>query len=444
MRTGTAKAKPDLNPFITGLTSGIGTAKGNASSGGYGIGLNLKSGTISGLSGFGNSLSSILASGVRQAIAAARAEARIKSPSRKTFDIGRNLGRGLINGTASTKRKAKKSGKDLVKAMLTGVTNGTTGVRSSLDKVSEYLDKIAEDRLKANEKRLRKNLKGKALDKALNNAEKRSNASRRAIKKSLADEYRALLKNAKAQDRITRSLGQARDRLKQVRQQYTDYATSVRTNAINYASVVNLDTAFNSDALLDGLRSRLGKIEQYRKIMADLIDKGLSKTIVDQLEQAGVEGGLATALAIQQGGKDAIGEYNSLQGQINTASASLGTKGADVMYSAGIKTAAGLVRGLASQDRAIDKAATRIANRLRRALKNALDGKQQAKGSKRPTVRLSARDVHAKTPSAQQRGGNTYQINIKADATTDKVALGRHLVSAIDAYEAAGGKKRAK
>lgn len=39
--------------------------------------------------------------------------------------------------------------------------------------------------------------------------------------------------------------------------------------------------------------------------------------------------------------------------------------------------------------------------------------------------------------------GNTYQITIKADATTDKVALGRNLIAAIDAYESAGGRRRA-
>lgn len=40
-------------------------------------------------------------------------------------------------------------------------------------------------------------------------------------------------------------------------------------------------------------------------------------------------------------------------------------------------------------------------------------------------------------------GGNYYRIEIKADPTTDRVALGRELVAAIDAYERHGGRKRA-
>jgi hypothetical protein len=290
--------------------------------------------------------------------------------------------------------------------------------------------------------------------------------------KSLKDEYKALLKNGKAQDRINEKLKDARAALKDLRKQSKDYARSVKDSAIGYASITGLDSAFNPAAIAAAMRARLEKLRQFVAVITQLKTAGLNQTTLDQLIQCGVEGGLAYALALQQGGQAAVDEINGLQTQIGDVAGQLGQTAASSMYDAGVAAAEGIVKGLESQAARLEKAAAKLARALVKAIKKALGINSPSKvfmgigdnivqgltiGLDETYVKRSAASLAASlqkgfgTPAleayASQNatsgpGGNTYQITVKADATTDQVALGRNLTKAISAYEAAGGRRR--
>lgn len=124
LKDGTAKAKPDLNPFKALFSTNISGLKSTASSGGSGIGSNLGSGINSGIGGWTSTISNTAASAVRQAISAARAEAQIKSPSRKMREIGSYMVEGLVVGFEQEFPKVRRA--------MTGLSREITNPRDKM------------------------------------------------------------------------------------------------------------------------------------------------------------------------------------------------------------------------------------------------------------------------------------------------------------------------
>lgn len=352
------------------------------------------------------------------------------------------------------KKLLRPAGQLIIEGLVAGFQDGFDGVEKSLGKVTDAIEKA-----------LDKRYDGKLLKRHT-----------KLVLKSLRDEYKALVKNGKAQDRLREKTKKSREALADLRKSSADYAKGISNSAISYASVVGLDTAFNSDAMLAKLRHKLAKLRQFASVVASLVASGLNQTMVDQIAAAGVEGGLATALAIQQGGQEAINEFNALQTEINGVAGDLGQTAADSMYAAGIKAAEGLIKGLEARAGDLDKFARKLAQSLAKAVKKALGinspsrvfqdiGKQTVMGlriglDETYVKRAGANLANALTTgfaspgltasaaySGSANGGasttNTYQITVKADATTDQAALGRNLTKAIEAYERAGGRRRA-
>jgi len=221
--------------------------------------------------------------------------------------------------------------------------------------------------------------------------------------------------------------------------------------------------------MVQQLQARLAQVRQFTALITKLKKQGLNKAAIDQLIQAGVEGGFATAQALAAGGPAAIKQINELQAQIAKAGGDLGTVGADSMYKSGLQAAAGLIKGLQAKKKQLEKVAKNLGEAMVKAIKKSLGihspsrvfaevgrqtlagiqvGLQDLNGVKRAMVNVS----DAMTGSFQRpqlmatagagSGGNTYNINVVAPPTVDKAALGREITSAINAYEKQGGRKR--
>jgi hypothetical protein len=124
--------------------------------------------------------------------------------------------------------------------------------------------------------------------------------------------------------------------------------------------------------MLAELKHRLDKVKQFAGLIKQLVTSGLNPTAINQLVAAGVEGGLAYAQAIANGGPDAVAQFNDLQTQINEAANGLGTTAAQDMYGAGIQAAQGLINGLQSQRKHLEKWARNLAKSLVSAIKDEL------------------------------------------------------------------------
>lgn len=426
------KAKPDMGPFKTAVTSGVSSAQEPAYSLAVGVGSSVKTGVLNGVSGLSGALSAETSTAVRNAIDAARAEADIHSPSRKMRKIGRQLAAGLVAGMADGRSGVSRATEKITRVITRTLRKGN---RLSKAEVKANV-KIVESWLKAN----RKQLTSYAVQ--IERAESRVAKAER----TLADRIRAS----------------------------KDYARSIREAMVSYADVTGFETEEGEVTAADvirGLKDKVNAAKRYASLMRRLTKLGLNKTMLQQLADAGVEGGLATAEALAAGGKSAIGQVNTLSSQLGTTASGLGESLAKTMHGAGIKAATGLVKGLRRKESAIERQAERFAKKLTTAMKKALKikspsrvfeeiGLQTVKGlqiglddtyAKQGGVKLadaltsgfSRPQLTAEASAGGAGGGNTYQISVQAPVGSSGADIGRTIVKHIEEYERLGGRRRA-
>lgn len=349
-KAGNARPNIAKGPFGRGvsgdLSALIAVARGKAT----GVGSNLGNGMYSGMGPWIAPIAQRAREMVAGAVAAANAAAAIRSPSRKTAYTGDMLGAGLANGLQRSKPKAKGAGAALMAAVLAGVVRGSDGVEKAIELVNT---------------RIEKSITGK-------------NQSKReaALKKTYAGMYAALRKNAAAQDAVNDKLEQARDRVKDLVAQYRDYSRAIRDSITATGDVTQLgkqeDGTVSLTSLLNDLRNRVNDAKRFSSLLQSLAAKGLSRTAIQQMLDAGPEAALATAEAIASGGASAIAQINALQGQLAATGTQLGDDMARRYYTAGVRAAQGVVAGLEAQAKNLDRSAIRLANALVAAVKKAL------------------------------------------------------------------------
>ncbi|WP_372733615.1 phage tail tape measure protein [Nocardioides sp.] len=350
IETGTAKAKVNLDPSKRSLTTQLSALKDVGSTGGTGIGGAVKDGFPAGFSGANSLWSTNVRTAVAAAIAAGRAEARAHSPSEATADLGRDLADGLVVGLAARKTKTSAAGKDLVASLLSGVTKSGDAIDKALDKVTDLIRK----RIKAKDPKVERAREREAL-------------------KALRDEYAALRKIGKQQDRNTRALEAARQRLKDLRDEARAYAAQIKQTFIDTGNITTLgqqeDGTVSTDQLLKDLRNKVIRAQRFKALIAKLTADGLNQTSLQQLLAAGPEAALSTAEALAAGGQAAVAEVNALNQQLAAAGGSLGATMSEEFYGAGISAAEGLVAGLEKQQKHLDKVAKKLAKALVKAIK---------------------------------------------------------------------------
>ena len=152
-------------------------------------------------------------------------------------------------------------------------------------------------------------------------------------------------------------------------------------------------------AMLAGLKKQTASEVAWARAVKKLNGEGLNKTTLRQLLNAGPSS-MSTVQALLTGGSKGIKQVNSLEGQLNAAGSSLGNRLAKSWYGAGEQAAKGLVKELNRDKRQFDKWSGNVTH-----------------------------NIH---------------IDVKASPTADKVAIGKEIQKALDAYYAAGGRGSAK
>lgn len=365
----------------------------------------------------------------------------------------------------------RSSGVDpFTQSIINSAQQGSEGVRKALEKLSDYIDKGFSKRLARIKKELDKTLDGKALDKAVEKASDRLDKQQKRLMQRTKDIRRALNAQAKAIDANNQSLSDARDALAQLQQQATDYANSIRDSFLAFGNIVSLGDGigFSSAAgLVELLKAKVEQAKQFAAIIKSLTAAGLNQTAIQQLIDAGVEGGLGTAQAILAGGPEAVSQINALQGELAAQGASLGQATADSLYSAGIQAAQGLVDGLAANADELAKQATKLAKALVKAVKKALGiqspsrvfkklGKQTVQG-----LALGLDDIYVKRQGAAlasslqegfgspalaafiearaARQKQTVEVKFTAQQI-DALSRGRAIQADLDAWAERGGR----
>lgn len=416
--------QPKMEPWLRALTRGLSAGEREAASTASSIGTSLSSGIMGGISGLGSRLSASLSGIVSQGIAAAKRAADAHSPSKKMEALGHDLGDGLIDGTEDRRDRAERAGKDLVESVLKGARSGSEGVAKALELVTKEIERRV--KLKDDEKEQRRE---------------------REILKSLRGRIDALKEAGKAQDRLNEKIDEERANLRGLIEERKQYAATLTEGLRSYTSLSNListeEGAINdAPSLLERLRQRLGDTRQFEDVLDSLTRDGLGAALVDQLADAGVEGGLAIAQAIAAGGPAAIAEFNVLQGQIDAVTARIGSDTADYLYNSGIASARGLVAGLESESARLEQWAEKLARKMVRALKRELGITEPEERGQlvAETYAARPRPTLNTTPAGGSTGATKVTINVNAPVGSSKAEIGAEVKRTLDAYYKAGGR----
>ncbi|EJA9366636.1 tape measure protein [Listeria monocytogenes] len=352
----------------SGFNGGILDGKGNAFSAGTGIGNSAKSGAASvDSSGVGSDFASGYAQGIasggmmvagaasalaNKALAAVQKKQDSHSPSKESKKLGRDFGTGYSLGIADKNKAVTKAANNLVASAL--------GTESQIKKLSSTLkDKISS-----------------AIDAGLHSKNKSAGQLKQAkalnsIEGYIGQQTNKLAATAKKRDKVVAQLKAANTKMADLTKQSKEYAASITEKMQSYGSISNVDPE-NPQSIQAEMQKRLKEIKAFQANVEKLRKKGVSKDIVSDILDAGVENGSSYAQALAKSDAKTIKAINSTQNQINSASKSMGNTAANAMYSAGINAAKGLINGLNSQKKQLENTAKSIANTITNSVKKAL------------------------------------------------------------------------
>lgn len=290
--------------------------------------------------------------------AGVREELQIASPSKKMKALAADIGKGLIVGLTGSQAKIKSVSADLAKDIRTAFSGRK---ESSL---VAYVNK----------------------------------------------QTGRLLAAAKKRDALASKIAEAKK-----------YASDVTTAARESAGLSNLGMQpeeVTAGGIKAGLAGKLAQIKQFTKYIDILAKKGLSKSLLRQILNMGPEQGYAYASALAGADKGTFKSINSLQGQLDKSSTTLGQVGADRLYDAGKNAGKGFLKGLEGQQKDIEKLMMSIAKGMQKAIKKAL-------GIKSPSTVMAQLGAYSTHGLARGLVSGLPVLDQALDVVTGRVAGAR-------------------
>jgi chorismate mutase len=304
--------------------------------------------------------------------AGVREELQIASPSKKMKALAADIGKGLIVGLTGSRDKIKSVSADLAKDVRTAFS----GKKES--HLIAYINKQT----------------GKLLD------------------------------AAKKRDAIAAKIAEAKK-----------YASDVTTAARESAGLSNLGMEpeqVTAGGIKAGLASKLAQLKQFTKYVDQLAKRGLSKSLLRQILNMGPEQGYAYASALAGADKNTFKSINSLQGQLDKSSTTLGQVGADRLYDAGKNAGKGFLKGLEGQQKDIEKLMMSIAKGMQKSIKKAL-------GIKSPSTVMAQLGAFSTQGLARGLVDAVPVLDRALDVVTGRVAGARPVLGRPAGRGSAGG-----
>ena len=189
-----------------------------------------------------------------------------------------------------------------------------------------------------------------------------------------------LLYAANKRDAYAARLKAANAKLAAAQAQYNQEKTTVSQASSSFFNLGSADTS-SPTAYLKDLTNRAYYTRRFAGDLQALQKKGLSKTEIQQLGEAGVDQAGTAAHLLAGFSAAQLKQVNTLNAQAVSASNSVGSLVAGSMYGAGVNAAKGLVKGIQSQYNSVAKTMTHLANVMVAQIKRAL-------GIRSPAARL--------------------------------------------------------
>jgi len=174
---------------------------------------------------------------------------------------------------------------------------------------------------------------------------------------------RGHIKMATALKQVSTALDKAKDKLSSLKSSASQLSSSVKSNILSASNITQgagPDKTVTVGTIMGGLTASRDKATAFASALKRLRTRGLSKGLLQQIAEAGVEGGgLETAGALLTASGSELKSVNSLGGQISKAAGSAGATTAAAVYGAQLKSQERLVKALDSLEKALKRATSK-------------------------------------------------------------------------------------
>lgn len=277
-----------------------------------GAGLDVGKGMVKGMAASGGDVEAAARQLASMVTVGIRGELEIASPSKKTKALMADVGKGMIIGLTGSRDKIKSTSKDLAKDIWEAFSG------SKDNRLVGYVNK----------------------------------------------QTAALLSLASKRDAVAATIKRAKD-----------FAESTRVGAKKSAALGGMfegEEQVSASGINSKLQQRLAKMRTFSSYISTLAKRGLSKTMLREILEMGPEEGYAYASALAGSSSKLFKEINATQYAVNAQAEKLGRSGADALYDSGKNAAKGFLKGLDSQQDALEKQMVKIAKAMQKALRKAL------------------------------------------------------------------------
>lgn len=181
--------------------------------------------------------------------------------------------------------------------------------------------------------------------------------------RGLQDEKRAVIAAANAYDLTQSQLNEWVDTLAAREGEFRAHIQMVRDMVVAYGDITRLGERTNAfgdviaptaETIIEDLERNVNNAEEFMKLLDQLAAAGLNEDSIQQILNAGVDGGLAIAQALAAGGPEAVARINELMQRLRDAGVDLGESTGHVLFDEGIEAARRMVDALTRQ-LALDK-----------------------------------------------------------------------------------------
>jgi TP901 family phage tail tape measure protein len=214
-----------------------------------------------------------------------------------------------------------------------------------------------------------------------NLVEKLKKAGEKKLAEMVLSHRKHLLRLAGEWQQKTRQIEKAVDDLRALKAESRDMASGIADSLNNAGDLSSIKLPVDAEGnelpqtienIINGLTGAAQQAAAFEETISALRTAGLNEGAIQDLINAGPEAAMGTAQAILDGGVAAVNQINGLQATIAQSALRIGQAAADAMYSAGIATAQGMVKGLETELTNIENSMKKIARVIIKALKKEL------------------------------------------------------------------------
>ena len=358
--------------FVNGVANGLRNNQAAMNAAGRNLASAIVEGMISGLASGVGAVVSAAKSIAGSAIDAAKSVLDINSPSKVFISIGKSVNEGFAKGLRSgDKDKVDKAFNDMKKQLFS----------------------------------LSKSAKATAAER------KKAASAYSYLTKNLSDEHKKLGQLNDKYDAYTEKIKNAQQVLADAKKTRDDYNKSIRDE---FSALPSIDANTTASSYEKDLKDQIEKTKQFSNALQRLRKLGLNDTAYKDLLSKGISA-LPFVNSLLSQGKNGVNEINSLDKQLATVAANLAKTASSQLYDAAVHSAEGLVKGLQSQQKALQKQMDKLADMMVSAIKRKL-------GIKSPSTVMA--EVGGYSAEGVAKGLNEMSgVVAKAAADTGQTAV---------------------